>query len=163
MSFLCWLFSLYPVSEWLIKQAMRRPYTHISSQDGADVYMYRYWLFNPYPASGIYEKHGIWNYLPSIRLHKIMREDRDRDLHDHPWNARTFILRGFYIEEREGDGYACRNRMAGETATLKFREYHRIAHVSPEGAGLCLSLVASSDHGALRSMASISTIALTWG
>lgn len=133
MGVLAWFFSLYPIREWLIRKAMKRPYTNIGSADGKDIYMYRYWLFNPYPAPGEYEKRGIWNYLPSVRLHRIMREDRDRDLHDHPWNARTFILEGFYIEEREGDGYACRDRLAGTTDTLKYREYHRIGYVSPGG------------------------------
>lgn len=127
--FLAWA----PIACWLIDRAARTPYRNIVSADGADIYMYRYWLFNPYPAPGVYNKPGVWNYLPSIRLHHIMREDLDRDLHDHPWNARTFILRGWYIEEREGDGHACRERFAGTTAKLKFREYHRIGLVSPGG------------------------------
>lgn len=36
-------------------------------------------------------------------LHKILRSDDDRDLHDHPWNFWTFILRGRYREEVPAD------------------------------------------------------------
>ncbi|EJL87723.1 hypothetical protein PMI15_00882, partial [Polaromonas sp. CF318] len=36
------------VVDALIKRAQRTPYSNITSSDGQDVYMYRYWLFNPY-------------------------------------------------------------------------------------------------------------------
>ncbi|MFC5548162.1 hypothetical protein [Massilia aerilata] len=110
------------VVDWLICRAMRTPYSHIT-KDG-DVYMERYWLFNPYPA----DSSGKGNLLPSIRLHKIMRPDQDRHLHDHPWNARTFILRGWYLEEREGEFWDI-ERSEGETAALKFGEFHAITRV----------------------------------
>ena len=35
----------------------------------------------------------------SIKLHRIYRPDRQRDLHDHPWNFVSFILRGSYVED----------------------------------------------------------------
>ena len=34
-----------------------------------------------------------------IFIHKILRSDDDRDLHDHPWNFWTLILKGGYAEE----------------------------------------------------------------
>jgi hypothetical protein len=34
-----------------------------------------------------------------VFLHKIMRSDSDRDLHDHPWSFWTFLLAGRYTED----------------------------------------------------------------
>lgn len=124
------------VSKWLIKRAKRTPYFHITSSDGLDVYMERYWLFNPYPPKndGAGRRWGDW--VPSVRLHCIMREDQDRDQHDHPWNARTFILRGWYDEVRQGEVIwedRLIRRSAGDTARLCFGEYHRITEVSEGG------------------------------
>jgi len=78
---------------------------------------------------------------------------------DHPWNARTIILRGWYTEQRPAgeewkqavmDGMvsppnqkwvdwlmrdACEwiQRSEGDTARLNHGEYHRIDQVSPGG------------------------------
>lgn len=136
------------VTDWLIRRAMRTPYTRITSADGSQVYMHRYWLFNPYPADSSGNR-PWWQFPISIRLHQIMREDDDRDLHDHPWNARTFILRGWYEEKRpthefdhlielpEGaklvEVLELLKREAGDTAALRFGEYHRITEVSDGG------------------------------
>lgn len=133
------------VRRWLIARAMRTPYAHITGPDGS-VYMGRWWLFNPYPAKSDGRKRKWADWLPSARIHHIMRPDSDRHLHDHPWNARTIILRGWYHEERpyttpmypvRVDGHGgTRNlyrRAAGYTGRLLFGEYHRIAAVSDEG------------------------------
>jgi hypothetical protein len=125
--------ALPTVAQWLINRALQTPYAHITSADGEDVYMGRWWLFNPY-----LETPGLrcFKWFPwSIRVHHICREDQDRDLHDHPWNARTFILVGGYVEERESlHGRPRFGRSAGDTASLKFGEYHRITQVTPDGA-----------------------------
>lgn len=121
------------VADWLIRRAQRAPYTHIVT-DGV-LYMERYWLFNPYPA----ESSGSKNWFPiSVRIHHIVQPDQDLEMHDHPWHARTFILKGSYGEYRlvEQDGVQCQGyfaRTAGDTATLKFGEYHRIDYVPPGG------------------------------
>lgn len=124
------------VAQWLIARSMCTPYSDIV-KDG-DLYMRRFWLFNPYPdsgASGADRKR--WQFPISIRIHHIVLPDQDRALHDHPWNARTFILRGAYVEHRPEDAYTVKHvgilRRAGETATLKFGEYHRITSVSEGG------------------------------
>jgi len=127
------------VVKWLIARAKKTPYSHIY-KDG-DVYMERYWLFNPYPVNEV-ERERWRSKWPSVRLHKIMRPDRDRHMHDHPWDARTIILQGWYREERLERryhflGYQSKivraYRYAGETATLKFGEYHKITDVPDEG------------------------------
>lgn len=129
------------VVDWLIRRAKRTPYVHITGPDGS-MYMERYWLFNPYPANSSGQR-PWWHFPISIRLHRIMRHDGDRDLHDHPWNARTIILRGEYDEIRlERPFKACfdfeqvdvsHRRQAGDTAPLRFGEYHRITRVSDGG------------------------------
>lgn len=103
-------------------RASKTPYVHLLG------YMSRYWLFNPYHGEDDVRR---WWFLPfSVRLHHIHRADNDRHDHDHPWNARTIILRGWYREEREGLVY---RRTMGCTSTLNFGEYHRIVEVSPGG------------------------------
>jgi len=111
------------VVELLIERAMRTPYTHLPG------YMNRYWLFNAYRKVNGNEVTPI-PWLPSIRIHHILRKDADRDLHDHPWDARTIILKGYYIEHRLNGVFA---RYVGDTARVLFGEYHTITEVSPEG------------------------------
>lgn len=129
---LAWLLSREPIARVLLGRAKRTPYTHIHGKDGS-VYMMRWWLFNPYewPAgSGTKARWRKW--LPSARVHWIRRPDDDRALHDHPWNARTIILRGGYVETKQ-NGEVVRRR-AGDTARLLFGEYHRIDYVPEDGA-----------------------------
>lgn len=125
---IAWIVSRPTVTHWLVRRALRTPYVHIVGSDGS-LYMERWWLFNPYDPE---TKRARWpDWVPSVRIHHIHRPDNDRDQHDHPWNARTIILQGCY-EEVRGDTAFC--RVPGDTATLKFGEYHRIAYVPPEGA-----------------------------
>ncbi|MDP5165526.1 hypothetical protein [Pseudomonas syringae] len=129
------------IAAWLITRAQRTPYLHIWSADGRELYMGRWWLFNPYD-NETRERRFKWSPW-SIRIHHIMRPDADRDLHDHSWNARTFILCGWYTEQRLLDvglppGTAMEvteyiDRMPGDTVQLNQGEYHRIDEVSPGG------------------------------
>lgn len=140
------------VTDWLIARAQRTPYFHITGPDGS-LYMGRWWLFNPYSPKQDGEGRR-WRWLPSVRIHHIMRPDSDRHLHDHPWNARTIVLRGWYEEERIRDavtvdefldrlraGYDMDAKQArcdflrqrGYTGRLLFGQYHRIRAVSEGG------------------------------
>ncbi len=143
--------ALPPIANNLIKRAQRTPYFHLTG------YMDRWWLFNPYgnslgedDASRHQPKYPGW---PSIRVHHILREDLARDMHDHPWDARTIILKGWYDEERlepvvrmesvpfgcgEGvvytrDEVVTHMRMPGDTATINHEDYHNIKAVSKGG------------------------------
>lgn len=145
---LAWFVSIPAVSRWIIKYAQRTPYFHLPG------YMNRWWLLNPYkndqslPEDQRHTRKYSW--LPSIRVHHILREDHARDMHDHPWDARTVILAGWYDEERMVGWKEVINpttgglggylqtvemftREAGDTASLKFGEYHNITEVSPGG------------------------------
>lgn len=111
------------VANWIIQRAACTPDEHLPG------YMRRYWLFNRYDRK---TRRPRWSFIPfSIRVHHILRADEARDHHDHPWNARTFILKGAY-DERRGDGCA-RFRPSGDTAAIKFGEFHSIIWVSPGG------------------------------
>lgn len=87
-----------PVSlvNWLIARAQRTPYFDLEHE--GSLYMQRWWLRKP-PGHGAHEstydnkKSGI-----GIRIHRIMRSDRGRDLHDHPWTNISIVLRGGYWE-----------------------------------------------------------------
>lgn len=150
------------VADWLIRRSLRTPYSHLvcnrdgtnrvvahgyQLQPGESFYMRRFWLFNPYsredniPTLRITLKLGRWQkvlaFPISIRVHHIMREDGDRDLHSHPWNARSVILKGHYIEERESSvrptGKQLYLRRPGATLPLRCEDYHRICEVGPAG------------------------------
>lgn len=130
------------VANWIIKRAMRTPYSPIVKN--GKLYMERFWLFNPYP-----DTHKRWQFPISIRVHHILLPDQDRHLHDHPWNARTVILRGWYVEERQhilgwiGEDYDSvpgphkmlmpSLRKTGESAEIAYNEYHRILMLSRGG------------------------------
>ncbi len=119
---IAWLLARRVIANWLVTRAMRTPDTHITSADGTDTYMKRYWLFNPYDSASR-TRRVHWCPI-SIRVHHILRADQDRHLHDHPWNFRTIILMGSYIEERAGRDFNVRS--TGDTVALKFGEFHRI-------------------------------------
>lgn len=50
-------------------------------------YMRRYWLFRPRDRTKM-----------QIRFHRILRSDKGRHLHDHPWPYVSIILKGGYYE-----------------------------------------------------------------
>lgn len=129
---LAWVLSRPRVARWLAIRAHRTPYAPITKN--GSLYMDRWWLFNPYEP-GTYVPKYTWCPI-SIRLHHIMRPDADGHLHDHPWNARTIILHGGYIEEREGNNL--HSRKPGSTVALRFGEYHRIVQVDPALGALTL-------------------------
>lgn len=136
------------VADWLIARSERTPYVDIPG------YMRRNWLFNPYRK----DRAGnalppLWPKLPSIRVHHILRPDGDQHLHDHPWDARTVVLRGWYEEVRGGSmmwngmrisyptsgiyrnhGDTARLGYAGKGDDLEHSQFHKITAVSPGGA-----------------------------
>jgi hypothetical protein len=120
------------VADWLIARAQRTPYSPIMSPNGHTLYMGRWWLFNPYPGQG--DERKRWAWLPSIRVHHICVEDQDRHHHTHPWNCRTIILRGGYVEARPDElGDSHFTRSAGDTARIKHYDLHHIIEVSEGG------------------------------
>lgn len=119
------------VADAIIRRAARTPYFHLVG------YMGRWWFFNGYEAGRDdltdAERQAAKPFprLSSARVHHILREDRAQHLHDHPWDARTIILRGWYIECRENGPARVLRR--GDTATIRFGEFHHIERVSEGG------------------------------
>lgn len=115
----------------IIRRAKRTPYVHL------DGYMNRWWLFNAYQdtAGNNLPQNWLMRRLPSVRVHHILREDMDRHMHDHPWDARTIILRGVYVEEylNARNETIVASRMNGDTRAIRFGEYHRIKYVGDGG------------------------------
>ena len=137
MSELVWrmiarLVSIPRVAQWLIARAQRTPYFHLGG------YMTRWWLFNPY---NLENRTKRWSWLPSIRLHNILRADDADHPHNHPWHARSIILTGAYAEERRDhelteliglDVDEVGVKRAGDTYTLTPADFHNIVYVSRE-------------------------------
>lgn len=69
----------------------------------------------------------------TIMVHRILRPDPDRHLHDHPWNFLAIVLDGWYIEERKG----AISRVVRRFNFKRAPEAHRITFVSPR----CTTLV----------------------
>lgn len=99
---------------------MKRPADFIIG--GAETpYLYRWWLIPRNPVFNIY-------------LHRIVRSDEDRALHDHPWWNLSVILKGSYIEHTIAAGGINRRRLRSAGA-VKFRlgkAAHRLELVGTE-------------------------------
>lgn len=66
--------------------------------------------------------------LPNLYLHKFLRDDDDRALHDHPSWAVSFMLQGGYIEHTIAAGGIHRRQQfhAGDLRFMRTRHTHRI-------------------------------------
>ena len=118
-----------PIRWWIVRRALRTPYTHIGPQ--GDVYMGRWWVFNPYGR----DYTPRWPGLPSIRLHSVNRPDASPHLHDHPLHSRAIILRGGYGETRYGRRPSSLWWGRGDTYSLRPGvDFHNIYAVGAGGA-----------------------------
>jgi len=78
------------------------------------------------------------NRLFNIYLHRFLRSDDDRALHDHPWWNCSIVLTGEYTEHSIADGGVHRRRIrrAGSWTLRRATAAHRIElHAGP-----CVSL-----------------------
>lgn len=111
---LSWIVRREWVMRWLLARAMRNPYIHIGA------YMQRWWLV---------EK-PWFKWLPQIRIHHIRAPDAGEHLHNHPWKARTILLKGWYMEHFDGGKEF---HIEGDTRPIPLNHFHRIAAVSDGG------------------------------
>lgn len=77
----------------LINRSLPTPYFHLKD------YMQRFWLIQPKSKRGIKLSgplQGLRDF--GVRVHCILRSDRDAALHDHPWWNVSLILKGCYWE-----------------------------------------------------------------
>lgn len=122
------------VGRWLLYyHAFARPHRHLHDKDGS-LYMGRWHVIDEDTLAGrILE---LLTGYASARMHLIMRADHDRELHNHPFDYRTFIVRGWYHEVEQFGLYGAPVRahhVAGDTATGSADKFHRISEVSDGG------------------------------
>lgn len=128
-----WLADSPRVVALIQRVAARTPYFDIYGPGGT-LYMRRWWLMPRWclrfdPLLG-YPMPKPW--MPfSVRVHHIVRPDADRHLHDHPFNFRTLLLQGSYIEQTEGGRFKA--VFAGDTYRSPAARFHRIDDVDREG------------------------------
>lgn len=106
----------------------REPDLYVGGKDNP--YMLR-WYITPW--SGWFRDKDIetlprWKRfvrtLPNIYLHKFLRDDDDRALHDHPWSSLSIILTGGYWEHIAGTGKLF--RMPGDIVYRRATHAHRV-------------------------------------
>lgn len=64
------------------------------------------------------------NDLRNVYLHRFLRSDEDRALHDHPWDNTSLILDGTYVEHMSGDVRA--QRCPGQVYSRLAAVAHRV-------------------------------------
>lgn len=135
-------------SKLLMAYAFRTPHRHLRDLDG-ELYMGRWRVVDEDTFGGwLLEK---LTGFASVRLHRIMRPDNDRDLHNHPFYYRSFIVKGHYSEEFAEPGFCgdtssystCDGHVSsplsyrfvhkGQTVTGGIDKFHRIDDVSVGG------------------------------
>ena len=75
--------------------------------------------------------------LPNIYLHKFLRSDDDRALHDHPWAWASLLLRGSYVEHTIAGGGIHRRhvRAPGSLKVASPCAAHRVELWDLDGTG----------------------------
>ena len=79
-----------------------------------DGYMERWWIIEA----------AADKSRKAIRLHHILRSDRDRAMHDHPWENASLVLRGGYREAAPGT-YRDAFEAGIDVATPELQHLHR--------------------------------------
>lgn len=118
----------------LLELSQQTPYSHIPG------YMQR-WHLITHPATPGEPGYGTFinklrEFYPFyVRFHHILRADKGRHVHDHPFSFTSIILKGWYTEERmDADGrLQLITYSEGDINTVKVGEYHRITDVSQDG------------------------------
>jgi hypothetical protein len=75
------------------------------------------------------------HWLPfAVYLHGFVRHDKDRDLHNHPWDkSYSLILTAGYDEERrDGDGIVSRHVRPGQINVIAKNDYHRVTKLGAD-------------------------------
>lgn len=122
-------------AQWVINRAVfnRGPDFVIGGHD--DPYMLRWWLtpwsrVRPDPLRS-QQTPWVWfcSRLPGLYLHRFLRSDDDRALHDHPWANASLILEGSYTEHTIDAGGINRRHVlrAGDISVrLSGKHAHRV-------------------------------------
>jgi len=99
----------------LVRSFWREPDFYIGGKENP--YLLRWWVIPR-------------NRFFNIYLHKFLRDDDDRALHDHPWVSLSTILRGGYVEHTATE---IRRREAGNVVFRRAKHAHRIELLRSHG------------------------------
>lgn len=102
------------LQRWADRKMASRPFDFRIGEPEAP-YMLRWWVLPR-------------NKLFNIYLHRVLRSDDDRALHDHPWWNVSIIVRGAYDEHTIAAGgiHIRRRRSAGSVVLRRARAAHRL-------------------------------------
>lgn len=116
---------LRTTTDRLIERRTRRPPDFVVGGNDRP-YLQRWWMIPRNPVFNIY-------------LHRFLRSDDDRALHDHPWCSMSILLRGSYVEHTiDAGGIHRRQRLvAGDR---RVRLSGKFAHRIELDAGECWTL-----------------------
>jgi hypothetical protein len=78
-------FVMQPIRRWAMNYMARRPDADFYIGGRADPYLIRWWVIPR-------------NKWFNLYLHKIIKDDRDEALHDHPWINASLLVSGSYDE-----------------------------------------------------------------
>lgn len=67
----------------------------------------------------------------NVYLHRVLRDDDDRALHDHPWDNTSYLIAGRYREITPEGTFA---REAGSIVTRRATDAHRLELIDGEPA-----------------------------
>lgn len=96
---------------------------------------YCFWRWKVIDSNYLIRLHIIKTPIFAICMHWILRPDRERDLHDHPVNFLSIILRGGYVEERSGKRLAFKTRRFFNF--IRATDIRRICYVNSPCITLC--------------------------
>jgi hypothetical protein len=111
--------SLGDMQAWARAKMQSLPDFIIGDED--DPYMRRWWIIPRNEGCNVY-------------LHEILRSDDDRALHDHPWDNRSLLLIGSYVEHTPEGKFV---REEGWTGVRQATDAHRLEVIEGER---CVSL-----------------------
>jgi len=86
-----------------------------------------------------------WHLIPrnrffNVYLHKFLRDDDDRALHDHPWASLSIVLRGGYYEIKPGPDGTEQRRWYGRLSAIFRRATHQHRIELPKDKRPCWTL-----------------------
>lgn len=165
-----WLASRECIMQWLFSMAAE--YGHLYNTE-EEVYMGRWSLVKTGSLASSVLSFITGGMYDHVRIHWIREPDHDRELHDHPFNYRTFVMDGWYTERFiPGDGGTLINGAAlrgwqgsgkrlpphaltgldqvrlmskGKSAACPLGQFHRVANVSDGGVWTLFFM--GADHG----------------
>lgn len=130
-----------------VLRACVKPHVHLHNLSG-EMYMGRWSVIDEFHREGMKDTDRrtraskVLEFLTgyaSIRLHWIRKPDAGRELHNHPFKYRTFVMKGRYFEEyADSENLIAGTRSyqflpTGSTSTSDQIRLHRIAIVPEEG------------------------------